>query len=1207
MRFRENTFSEIARLMRLVGRLAPANPMLLRRIARPAGRMCVLFLGLCLARVFAADADANAPRAFDVPAGEAVDTLKLAARQAGLEIVFFAETVRGAHTAALRGLFRPREAFERLVASTGLVVGADEADGMLTIQRPPPPVPIPLAAPQSSPDPPHPTPPVSPQMKRKNPLAVIGTWLALALAPGHAATAPGGSPATLPSVAAVSGRVQNVVTGQYLNNARVAVRGTDLVAFTDQSGTYRLPQVPAGKVVLEVFYTGLDPQSAPVELTAGQSGAKDFDLTSAVRYGEGGVVKLDSFTVSTSRETDGQAIAANEQRFAGNIKNVVAADLMGDVMDGNVGEFLKFLPGITADYDNEDGSTIAYIAVRGFSSGMTSVMTDGAQMASTSTTFGDSRQFSFNSTSINNIARVEVTKVPAPSNPADSLAGSVNMISKSAFERKNAEFRYTVNLTGNDENLVLGKQAHTTDEKIHKILPAANFDYTLPINSRLGLVLTGLSTRRYTKQHRSTTTYSTGGTATGASVTQPYLANYQMFNSPRVISRDSLGLKVDWRVTRNGVLTLGGQWSHYESERIATQFTINSGTTGTPSIAGGVPLTFGPDFVNGATGRGSVTMGGAASVHPDLTTRGGNLRYRYDDGRWRAQISFDSSISSGGYLGTEAGNFRQFNITSRGPLRVNFRGADPVRPTTIEIFDNANARWDLNDLRNYTLGTANSTPRATRDEFATTSASLRRSLDILSFPLSLELGANRRDQSRDIRRYNINWTYNGQNGDLSPAPFVSPVANNQDNFYGFSDFPHVSPLQAWRAFEKNPALFSKTAAQLVTEETFRLANSLAFDERVSALYLQGDASLFKSRLRILTGARYEKTDVSGIGPRIDPSAVFVRTAGGGFAHDGAGLRIRRPEAGAVNSIEQLRLTTTERASRNAKTYDGIYPSVHLTCNFTDNLLARAAYAKTYGRPNLAEIFPSTTIDEFDIDDPNAIQGNITITNPTLKPWSADNYDLSLEYYTDKGGLFTVGIFQKKIGGFFGNAVFISTLADTQRLGLEPEYVNWRVSTRVNSGNAEVLGGEFSVRHSLAPFGGWGKYFTGFLNGTKLDLKGDRLADFAGFVPETLNWGLTFSKKPFQFMAKWNYRGKQRNGAQPAFGADGFAYQERRTALDLNFEYQLRKNMFLFLNGQNVFNSTYLTQIYGSQTPDYAKRSFTNHNGVGLTLGVKGTF
>lgn len=81
----------------------------------------------------AAEARLDAPRPFDVPAGEAVNTLKLAARQGGLEIVFFAETVRGIRTPAVRGLYLPRDALARLVDNTGLVVVPDEKSGTLSI------------------------------------------------------------------------------------------------------------------------------------------------------------------------------------------------------------------------------------------------------------------------------------------------------------------------------------------------------------------------------------------------------------------------------------------------------------------------------------------------------------------------------------------------------------------------------------------------------------------------------------------------------------------------------------------------------------------------------------------------------------------------------------------------------------------------------------------------------------------------------------------------------------------------------------------------------------------------------------------------------------------------------------------------------------------------------------------------------------------
>ena len=53
----------------------------------------------------------------------------------------------------------------------------------------------------------------------------------------------------------ITGRVQNVVTGQYLNQARVTLRGGDHVTFTDNFGTYRLVDVPAGPAVVEFFST----------------------------------------------------------------------------------------------------------------------------------------------------------------------------------------------------------------------------------------------------------------------------------------------------------------------------------------------------------------------------------------------------------------------------------------------------------------------------------------------------------------------------------------------------------------------------------------------------------------------------------------------------------------------------------------------------------------------------------------------------------------------------------------------------------------------------------------------------------------------------------------------------------------------------------------------------------------------------------------
>jgi iron complex outermembrane recepter protein len=474
----------------------------------------------------------------------------------------------------------------------------------------------------------------------------------------------------------------------------------------------------------------------------------------------------------------------------------------------------------------------------------------------------------------------------------------------------------------------------------------------------------------------------------------------------------------------------------------------------------------------------------------------------------------------------------------------------------------------------------------------------------------VQIGGRSKTQSRDVRRQNMTWTYNGLNGSFSPAPYVSPVYKN-DATGPKSDgatTPQISPKMVWEAFEDNPALFTQTPAQIVAAETFALRNSEFVKESVTGLYAQAELKLFRGRSQLLGGVRYEKTKTQGRGALSDPAAEFIRNADGSFARDAAGVRIRKPEAGAPGSLDALRLTLRERGSRANRMYDGYYPSLHLNHNLSENLILRLAYARTYGRPDFTDIIPNTDIAEDDnVVDPTLTTGRITVRNTGLRPWHADNYDLSLEYYTRSGGLFSVGAFQKEITDFFGTAVKIMSLEDTAEFGLDPRYVGWTVSTQFNSGDARVSGVEMNLKHSFEQMSGWPRYFSVFVNATKLRLEGHQLASFSEFIPESMNWGFSVKKNPVIFMAKWNYRGKQVGTAQPTLGPDAFLYEEKRVTLDLNVIVLLGKRLSLFTNVQNAFNAPHVTLAHGSLTPHYASRRLTATSGTVIIMGVKGTF
>ncbi|MBM3867126.1 MAG: TonB-dependent receptor [Verrucomicrobia bacterium] len=943
----------------------------------------------------------------------------------------------------------------------------------------------------------------------------------------------------------------------------------------------------------------------------GENATRDFALTSVARYGrDAAAVRLDAFVVATSRDTEGETLATNEQRFAANLKAVVSTDSFGDMAEGNVGEFLKFLPGISGDHDDAQINTVS---LRGFATNLTTVTADGAQLANANFN-GNSRTFQFSQLAINNVSRIEVTKVPTPANPADSMAGSVNMVSKSAFERNRAEFRYRLYAAGNGDYLTLARQPHSYEDRRRKVMPGVDFDYTLPLGRNFGVVVTGSRSLSAGEEDHSTLTYNAAGTSTGASPARPFLQQYGINDGSKDITRNSASVKADWRVKPETVLSFNALLNQYQASWGHQSMDFNAGTNGTPSVAGGTPLTFGDTFTFGATGRGAVTLGSGNFMTRYEEVRGAGLRYRFDNGAWRLDASLTRSRSTNAFRSGDEGNFAGMNVTLVPAVRLVLQDITSIQPRSIRAYDNAGREVDLYEINNYRVNNASLLSRDVSEEMSAADLNVRRRLGWLPFPASLQAGGLVRRQERDAYKESATYTHNGVGGSLAAAPYRNQVYVGRNSHFGLPGLvpPWTSKHRAYRAWRENPALFTQTLAQAVTAAQFHITNSEYLQETVSAGYVQAETRLFGNRLNVLTGVRWERTDDEGLGPVFEPANVWVRRADGTFARDARGQRIRRPEAGAVGSMEELRLTRQERAFRAEKGYDGFYPSLHLTWLATESLQARAAWARTFGRPDFSEIIPNATISERDLDesqlgDPQQIRGTIDIRNTGLKPWTADNFDVSLEYYTASGGFFTVGAFHKEIRDFFANRVTVATADDLEALGLEPEYVGWQLSTRYNTGSAQVSGAELSARHSLAPLGGWGRHFTVFFNATRLRLRGSRQSDFTGFIPRNVNWGVTFSRRPFTLNAKWNYRGEQQLAAQPAFAPDAFNYTAARTTLDLGGDYQLSRRLSLNANVRNLFNAYLTGTKYGSATPEYARPRQHRHFGVYFSVGLKGTF
>ena len=355
-----------------------------------------------------------------------------------------------------------------------------------------------------------------------------------------------------PATGIIEGRISNPATGANLERARVTVEGTALETFSDADGYYRLINVPAGAARVSAFFTGLQLQTKPVNVSAGQTTQLDIQLsgTSTAAAANGAPIKLDEFVVGASREMSGAALAINEQRFAPNMKNVVSADEFGDVAEGNVAEFLKFLPGVNIDYA---GGNAREVSLNGVPADNVPVTIDGFSVASAvgGGAGGTNRAVGLDQISINNLSRIEVSFSPTPESQGAALAGSVNMVPRSSFERTRPVFNFSTYFMMRD-NAKHWDKTPAPRKPTRKIHPGMDFSYVAPVNTRFGYTLSGGFNRQYSGEPQSQNTWrgtqspSNGAAFPNTPFDQPYLSSYLVRNSGKETKRSSLGATVDY-------------------------------------------------------------------------------------------------------------------------------------------------------------------------------------------------------------------------------------------------------------------------------------------------------------------------------------------------------------------------------------------------------------------------------------------------------------------------------------------------------------------------------------------------------------------------------------------------------------------------------------------------------------------------------------
>ncbi len=1033
-------------------------------------------------------------------------------------------------------------------------------------------------------------------------LAFVGALLALA-SPLAAQSATG----------SIEGRITNPATGTIVERARITIEGTALETFSDADGYFRLTGVPPGTVQVRASFTGFPPATASVAVAAGQAAQKDFELAPLTsRSGpavDGAVVKLDEFVVATSREMSGAALAINEQRFAPNMKNVVATDEFGDIAEGNVAEFLKFLPGVNIDYA---GGNARDVSIDGVPGDYVPVTLDGFSLASAvgGGAGGTNRSVGLDQVSINNLSRVEVNFSPTPESQGTALAGSVNMVPRSSFERSKPLFNFSTYVMMRD-NARDWSRTPAPRHPTRKIHPGMDFSYVNPVSKTFGFTLSAGFNRQYSGEPqiqnfwRGAQQPTNGVAFPHTSYDRPYLTSTVIRNSGKDTKRSSFGFTADYKLGRHDRFSLSFQASTFDVLINHNALTFDVGRVN--------PGDFTTTSTRGAAGQGFVDLDTTANDRANFTYMP-SLIWRHDGPVWKLESGFGFSRAQNNNRNVGSGFF-DTTVARRTGLTVSFADIFYLRPREITVRDAAGNPVDPYSLSSYVVTSATANTRRTDDTKRTAYASVRRDFQG-RVPLSLKGGLDLRQAVRDQRVTNPAYTFLGSDGAAStPAapratdaalPFLDPSFSSRTPHYGFPPFQGISSELLYGYFVANPTHFTLTNANTSYRNPINLSKRA--EELVSSAYLRGDLQFFQNRLKLVGGLRVEQTNIEAEGPLTDFSRNVQRDAQGRPLLGTNG----RPLPIATTALGISQLTFLERAAHTEKEYLRWFPSLNASFNLREDLIVRAAVYQSIGRPDFNQYAGGVSLP--DPEDPQP-GDQITVSNVGIKPWSARTFNARLEYYLQGVGQITVSAFRRDFENFFGNTVFVPSAEFLEENSIDPNvYGDYPVATQYNiADTVRMQGISVNYKQALTFLPNWARGVQVFANGNAQRLLGPASGNFPGFVPRTASWGASLTRARYSVRANWNYRGHQRRAAianpGPATSIEPgtFTYWSKRLYLDLNAEVKLYRRFALFAALRNVGDAPDDIQVYGPSTPAHAQFRQRIEFGSLWSFGIKGSF
>ncbi len=840
----------------------------------------------------------------------------------------------------------------------------------------------------------------------------------------------------------------------------------------------------------------------------------------------------------------------NTKRESTSIVEVVTAEDIGKLPDMSIAESLGRLPGLATQ--RQDGRA-QVVTVRGLGPDFTTALLNGREQVTT----GDNRGVEFDQYPSEALGSVVVYKTPDASLIGQGLAGTVDLrtIRPLAYGRQAIALnaRYEINDIG-----ALNEGTTDTGERFTVSYVDQFADDTIGI----ALGYAHMSSPYQSERYESWGYADAGGGNLVIGGVKPFVMSSEL-------GREGVFGTLEWAPSTQLRSTLDVFYSEFDNTQIIRGVEL-------PLLWGGSPLS------NASAQNGLVTSGTFSNVrgigrgditsrHSELTSIGWNTEFQLSD-NWAlgTDLSHSKVERTDQILETYWGTGRN----GTGPTAtVNFTMGDDGVPTfdpSLNYADPVLMRltapqgWGGDVVPGGQDGYLNMPTII--DELNAARVTLRGELGTTVFT-GIELGLYA--SSREKEMIADEWYLAIPGGGAAAVPnqfLMNPTSLDYAGIDGILSYDTQGLLDSgFYSLVRNPYGDVQRKNWVVSE-----------DVAIASVKLDIDASMGGVPVTGNVGMQFVQTDQHA----------------SGFAATGSGP-----------SLQYI-------AVEGGDSYLEVLPSLNLIFQLQDELVLRAAAARTMARPRMDQMQagrgfgfnPSMNIPGATIENSPWSGGG---GNPELRPWIADVFDISIERYFGRSGYISLAAFHRNLETFvYDDRRVLDFTGYPVPPGVTPVINQGFYSSPQNADGGAMWGVEFAA---WVPFDlfmpaleGFGAQFSVAQNESEIEnpLNG-QITPIPGLSETTGNLTLYYERFGFQSRVSARYRSEFLGELSVFANGRGFRQVGEETVVDAQIGYEFQSGLAEGLSVLAQVNNLTDEPFYTFQNGD--ERQVINHQRYGRTF------